>query len=519
MYSNKKDSMTVNVHLYQWHQKTDVEALLDSGATNNFIDQRTVTLLNMGTKGLRQPREVRNVDGTPNQAGSITHYCNLWVRQGSKKVQMGFYVANLGRDRLILGHPWFQNFNPVIDWVHNMLMGDEIHIETAGYLSKKVNPVSELSTAQSPETIPTNQRPVPNLLPEYQRHAPIFSETTRFPPARLEDLAITLLPTAPTAMNCKIYPLTAKQTDYLRSFLKEHLEKQYIEVATSPYGSPVFFRKKSDDSDELRLIIDYRELNSHTVRDTFPQPLIDVILSSLQGKKLFTKFDIRWGFNNICIRKEDRWKAAFKTPFGLFQPRVMYFGLTNSPATFCGVMNRIFRRLLDKYPLELFVYIDDILIATGNDLQRHRQIVHEVLEVLEEEDFYLKLSKCAFEQTTLTYLGVVISGDQITIDPAKADGLKNWPQNLTSVKQVRSVLGVLGYQRPFIPNFANIARPLTYLLRKDSPFLWTEECRHALDTLITTVTSNPSIGQPDMSLPTRSRRFGVRHRHYPHSKR
>jgi hypothetical protein len=325
----------------------------------------------MGTKALHQPREVRNVDRTPNQAGLITHYCNLWVRQGSKKVQMGFYVANLGHDRLILGHPWFRNFNPVIDWVHNMLMGDEIHIETAGYLSKKENPVSKLSTVQSPETIPTNRQPVPNLLPEYQRHAPIFSETTHFPPAHPEDLAITLLPTAPTAMNCKIYPLTAKQTDYLRSFLKEHLEKQYIEVATSPYGSPVFFRKKSDNSDELRLIIDYRELNSHTVRDAFPQPLIDVILSSLQGKKLFTKFDIHWGFNNIRIREEDHWKAAFKTPFGLFQPRVMYFGLTNSPATFCRIMNRIFRRLLDKYPLELFVYIDDILIATGNDLQHH----------------------------------------------------------------------------------------------------------------------------------------------------
>jgi hypothetical protein len=164
-------------------------------------------------------------------------------------------------------------------------------------------------------------------------------------------------------------------------------------------------------------------------------------------------------------------------------------------------MNRIFRRLLNKYPLELFVYIDNILIATGNNLQCHRQIVHEVLDVLEEEDFYLKLSKCVFEQTTLTYLGIVISGNQITIDPAKADGLKNWPRNLTSVKQVRSVLSVLGYQCPFIPNFANIARPLTYLLRKDSPFLWTDECRHALDTLITTVTSNPSIGQPDMSKP------------------
>src|SRR6202167_1221843 len=247
--------------------------------------------------------------------------------------------------------------------------------------------------------------------------------------------------------------------------------------------------------------MDYRSLNSYTVPDTYPLPLISVILEQLQGKKLFTKFDIRWGYNNIRIREEDQWKAAFKTPFGLFQPRVMFFGLTNSPATFSRAMNRMFRHLIDKYPQELFVYMDDILIATGDDLSRHRQIVHDVLDLLEEESYFLKPSKCEFEKTEIEYLGIIVNGDHIKISPVKADGLKDWPRELKTLKEVRSVLGVLGYQRPFIPNFATIARPLTSLLKKDTPFSWTDDCRQALDALISIVLSDPALGQPDMSRP------------------
>ncbi len=120
-------------------------------------------------------------------------------------------------------------------------------------------------------------------------------------------------------------------------------------------------------------------------------------------------------------------------------------------------MNRMFRCLTNKYPTELFVYMDDILIATGGDLPQHRQIVHEVLDLLEEESYFLKPSKCVFEQPQIEYLGIIVNGVHIKIDPVKADSLHDWPQDLKTLKEVRSALGVLGYQRPFIPNFANIA--------------------------------------------------------------
>jgi len=167
-------------------------------------------------------------------------------------------------------------------------------------------------------------------------------------------------------LNCKVYPLTSGEAEATKEFLKEHLEKGYIIESNSPYASSFFFRKKKDG--KLCPIMDYRPLNSWTVQDTYPLPLISTILEQLQGKKIFTKFDIRWGYNNIRIREEDQWAAAFKTPFGLFQPCVMFFGLTNSPATFSCAMNCMFRRLTNKYPTKLFVYMDDILIATGGDL-------------------------------------------------------------------------------------------------------------------------------------------------------
>lgn len=115
--------------------------------------------------------------------------------------------------------------------------------------------------------------------------------------------------------------------------------------------------------------MDYWALNKWMVHDTYPLPLIGNILNHLQGKTLFTKFNICWGFNNICIKEEDCWKVAFKTPFGLYKPTVMYFGLTNSPATFCQAMRKMLCNLQLKYPNELFDFVEDVLVATKGNVK------------------------------------------------------------------------------------------------------------------------------------------------------
>jgi hypothetical protein len=175
----------------------------------------------------------------------------------------------------------------------------------------------------------------------------------------------------------------------------------------------------------------------------------------------------------------------------------MFFGLTNSPATFQRTMDRIFGPLRNKYPGMLFVYMDDILIATPNDPMLHETIVHEVLDVLEKESFFLKPSKCKFDRETIDYLGIRVEKGVIRIDPTKRNGLANWPHTLHTVKQVRSTLGVLGYQRPFIRDFAKLAKPLTSLLKKDISFKWIEECTQSLDALLKIVSSDPVLHRPD----------------------
>jgi Reverse transcriptase (RNA-dependent DNA polymerase) len=265
----------------------------------------------------------------------------------------------------------------------------------------------------------------------------VFSEegAKRFPPAQPEDHAIKLVPDAPGTINCKMYPLTHAEIQATKEFIKENISLGYIKKTDSPWSSPWFFIKKKDGS--LHPVQDYWEVNKWTVRDVYPIPLIEQILEALHGKELFTALDIQWGYNNIQIKEEDQWKAAFKTPEGLFKPHVMFFGLTNSPATFQRTMDHVFMKLRNRYPGMVFVYMDDILIATSMDHVLHREIVHQVLELLEEESFFLKPSKCKFEQTTIDYLGIVVSKGTVKIDPTKQNGITAWPRRLTSVKQVR----------------------------------------------------------------------------------
>ena len=146
------------------------------------------------------------------------------------------------------------------------------------------------------------------------------------------DHAIELKPGAPATIPGKIYTLTQSEQKALEEFVKEHLVKGYIKPSKSPYASPFFFIKKKDG--KLRPVQDYRKVNEWTIKNHYPLPLIPELIAQVKGASLFTKFNIRWGYNNVRIKEGDQWKAAFITNQGLFEPNVMFFGLTNSPATF-----------------------------------------------------------------------------------------------------------------------------------------------------------------------------------------
>ena len=215
-----------------------------------------------------------------------------------------------------------------------------------------------------------------------------------FPELCIWDHAIELKPNAPSTIPGKIYQLTQDEQKALLDFVTKQQAKGYIHPLKSPYAAPFFFIKKKDS--KLQPIQDYQHLNEWTIKNCYPLPLISELIAQVQNAKMFTKVDVRWGYNNICIKEGDEYKAAFITNQGLFEPTVMFFRLTNSPATFQTMMNVIFTPEIAKG--WLIVYMDDILIATQDDLKFHEECIHHVLEKLHLNDLYLKPEKCIFEQ-------------------------------------------------------------------------------------------------------------------------
>ena len=193
----------------------------------------------------------------------------------------------------------------------------------------------------------------------------------------------------------------------------------------------MFFIKKKDGS--LRLVQDYRVLNAVTIKNRYFFLLISELVSQLYRAQYFTKLDVRWGFNNIRIKPGNEWKAAFCTNCGLFEPLVMFFGMTNSPATFQTMMNDIFRTLIAEGIV--VVYLDDILIFTKME-EEHKRAVQRVLEILAEHKLFLYPEKCKFHQSQIEYLRLVISENKVEIDSVKVARVHKWPtpENWTDVQ-------------------------------------------------------------------------------------
>jgi len=212
------------------------------------------------------------------------------------------------------------------------------------------------------------------------------------------------------------------------------------------------------------------------------------------NKKLFTKMDLRWGYNNVCIKEGDEWKVAFTTYVGLFEPVVIFFGMTNSPATFQGIMNEIMRDLINEEKVAVFV--DDVLVGTNSE-KGHNKIVVEVLKQLEENDLYVKPEKCSWKTNKVNFLGVVMGQEKIEMEEDKVAGVLNWPIP-RMVRDVRKFLGLANYYRWFIKNFAVLAKPLNMLTRKDKKWKWEEAQQKAFEQLKGIFTTRPLLVTLDL---------------------
>ena len=221
----------------------------------------------------------------------------------------------------------------------------------------------------------------------------------------------------------RAYLLSRNEKEKVREFMEEQLRKEYIRPSKLPQTSPVFFVGKKDGKKQI--VQDYWYLNKGTIKDNYPLPLILDLIDTMGMKKVFTKMDLRWGYNNVWIKEGDKWKAAFTTHLGVYEPVVMYFGLTNLPATFQAMMNDILWDLINKG--DVAVFIDDVIVGTETE-EGHDEIVEEVLKWMEDHDLYLKPEKCVWKVKEVGFLGLIIGKDGIKIEEEKVKGVLDWPR-------------------------------------------------------------------------------------------
>ena len=330
------------------HQPMAVEALLDSGATGLFIDSDFVQTKNLTTSKLDRPIPVYNIDGSLNQNGSIQESIDLIVRYQDHTERATFYVTMLGGVPVILGHPWLTRHNPQIDWTKGEVSmtrcpsecrirhiqsqrhrreraklrkkftqdtsPSEVYPEIEGtdrimqviFPKEQIRAMSTVSTrlaeaSHKNQMIKSFKEIVP--LPYHQFERVFLKESfDELPLCKKWDHVIELIPGS-KEFSTKLYPMSPSEQGELDRFLDENLKSGRIRPSKSPMASPVFFVKKKDGS--LRFVQDYRKLNSITVRNRYPLPLIPDIMSRVTGAKYFTKLDVRWGYNNIRIREGD----------------------------------------------------------------------------------------------------------------------------------------------------------------------------------------------------------------------
>src|SRR6202522_798015 len=468
----------------------ETPALVNSGAGGKFIDQNFARNSKMDIYNLEKPMKALNVDGTENKRGTIKQYVDLTFTINGRPQTQRLFLTGLRKQRIILGFPWLQEQNPIINWrtgefcwqtcvpdikkicrlteqrwknkqeakelkriptkklknepkelnespVEETKESQRVLKRRRNETNKKTNETTYISTiiekcraklqrrkeeaanipndmgninkpesspkpeyrsafieeiddeeefkthtlnhldkddlsilirlmdSMEPEEVWINARtnigtelaaeenkkkegtPIEKLVPEeYHEYLDVFDEekANRFPEERSWDHKIEMKEGF-EPKSLKSYNLTPEEQIEQDKFIKENLEKGYILPSQSPMASPFFFVKKKDA--KLRPYQDYRYLNDFTVKNAYPLPLILEIMDKLKGAKYFTKLDVRWGYNNVRIRKGDKWKAAFKTNRGLFEPMVMFFGMCNSPATFQAMMDDIFITMID----------------------------------------------------------------------------------------------------------------------------------------------------------------------------
>ena len=555
-YTTNENHLVIYLRIAQLQADNSVSllpcyALIDSGATNNFISAAFVKRHKLECFPKPEPQALYVIDGRPIESGAVTHSCNLKLRFEGTSQTITTDIVQIGNYPIILGLPWLRRHNPQIDWKRRTITlpaaaghsaielralpyvpnlettkeeSAQMDIEFTDAASIQASAEQEGSTngtlfyhdtdamqlgavddrlpraAAFPESLPDTPEYInelKGLVPsEYHDLLSVFSQkkADTLPPHRPYDLSIVTEDNKTPPFG-PIYSLSEIELKALSAWLEENLSKGFIRASQSPAGAPILFVKKKDGS--LRLCVDYRALNNITIKNRYPLPLIPEALDRLRKAKIFTKMDLKGAYNLVRIKQGDEWKTAFRTRYGHFECLVMPFGLTNAPAAFQHFMNDVFRDLLDH---KVLVYLDDILIFSESP-EQHTADVRQVMQRLLDHNLYCAPNKCEFSTTRTEFLGFIITPDGVSMAQNKVSAIIDWPLP-TKVKELQQFLGFANFYRRFILGYSRIISPLTRLLKKDSEFNVDESAKAAFGRIKSAFTDASFLKHFDPSLPT-----------------
>nr|GEY51455.1 putative reverse transcriptase domain-containing protein [Tanacetum cinerariifolium] len=413
--------------------------LFDYGADKSFVDIKFSHLIDIKPVKLNSSYEVELADGKVVSTNSVMRVCTLNLLDHLFDIDL--MPIELGTFDVIVGMDWLVECDALIVCVR-----------------KYIERGSQLFLAQVTETEPAKKQL--QDMPVICNFLEVFpDDLPGLPPPRQVEFKIKLIPGAAPVARAP-YRLAPFELKELSDKLKELSEKGFIRPSSSPWGAPVLFVKKKDES--FRICIDYRELNKLTVKNRYPLPRIDDLFDQLQGSSVFSKIDLRSGYYQLRIREEDIPITAFRTRYGHFEFQVMPFRLTNASA----------------------------------NKEDHEEHLKTILELLKNEKLYAKFSKCDFWLESVHFLGHVIDSDGVHLDPTKVKAIRNWSAPTTPM-EVRQFLGLAGYYRRFIEGFSLISKPLSKLTKKNKKYEWGMEEEEAFQTLKQKLCFAPILALPE----------------------